>query len=50
MLRFGDRIQGAELVRLTGSSARLLRKGKVINLNLGTELIVIKKKVVKSDL
>ncbi len=50
MLAIGDRVRGAELVGLTRSSARLLRKGKVINLNIGTELIAIKKKAVKSDL
>ena len=50
MLAIGDRIRGAELVGLTRSNARLVRKGKVINLNLGTELTAIKKKAVKSDL
>jgi hypothetical protein len=50
MLGIGDRIRGAELVGLTRSSARLVRKGKVINLSLGTELTAIKKKAVKSDL
>ena len=50
MLTIGDRVRGAELVGLTRSSARLLRKGKVINLNLGAELTAIKKKAVKSDL
>ena len=50
MLAIGDRIRGAEVVGLTRSSARLVRKGKVINLNPGTELIAIKKKAVKSDL
>jgi hypothetical protein len=50
LLGIGDRIRGAELVGLTRSSARLVRKGKVINLNLGTELTAIKKKAVKSDL
>ena len=50
MLGIGDRIKGAELVGLTRSSARLKRKGKVINLNLGTELTTIKKKTVKGGL
>ncbi|MCP4767037.1 MAG: hypothetical protein GY875_12280 [Gammaproteobacteria bacterium] len=50
MLGIGDRIKGAELVGLTRSSARLKRKDKVINLNLGTELTTFKKKTVKSDL
>ena len=50
MLVIGDRVRGAELVGLTRSGARLLYKGKVINLNLGAELTAIKKKAVKSDL
>jgi hypothetical protein len=50
MLAIGDRIRGAELVELTRNSARLLRKGKVINLTLGTDLTAIKKSAVKSDL
>ena len=50
LLAIGDRIRGAELVGLTRSNARLVRNGKVINLNLGTELTAIKKKAVKSDL
>lgn len=50
MLAVGDRIRGAELVKLTRATARLVRKGKVINLSLGTELTAIKKKAVESDL
>ena len=50
MLAVGDRIRGAELVRLTRESARLVRKGKVINLSLGNELTSIRKKAVESDL
>lgn len=50
MLAVGDRIRGAELVRLTRESARLVRKGKVINLSLGNELTAIRKKAVESDL
>jgi hypothetical protein len=50
MLAVGDRIRGAELVRLTRETARLVRKGKVINLSLGTELKAIRKKAVESDL
>lgn len=50
MLAVGDRIRGAELVELTRDSARLLRKGKMITLNLPTELTAIKKQAVKSDL
>lgn len=49
-LAIGDRIRGAQLVSLTRSSARLVRKGKVINLTLGTELTAIKKQPAKSDL
>ena len=50
MLAVGDRIRGAELVKLTRATARLVRKGKVIKLSLGNELTGIRKKAVKSDL
>jgi hypothetical protein len=50
MLAIGDRIDGAELVGLTRSSARLVRKGKIIDLQLGTELTSIKKRAVESNL
>ncbi len=50
MLALGDRIRGAKLVGLTRESARLLRNGKVINLSLGVVEMVIRKKVVESDL
>jgi hypothetical protein len=50
MLAVGDRIRGARLVKLTRATARLVRNGKVINLNLGNDLTAIKKKVVESDL
>ena len=50
MLVVGDRIRGAELVKLTRVTARLVRKGKVINLSLGNDLTTIKKKAVESDL
>ncbi len=50
MLRIGDTIQDARLVKLTRNSARLLRKGKVINLSLNNDLIAIKKKAVENDL
>jgi len=43
LLAIGDRIRGAELVSLTRNSARLVRKGKVINLKLGSELTAIRK-------
>ena len=49
MLSLGDRIRGAKLIGLTRESARLLRKGKVINLRLGNELTAIRKKAVESD-
>ena len=50
MLAVGDRIRGAKLVKLTRESARLVRKGKVINLTLANDLTAIKKKAVESDL
>ena len=49
MLAVGDRIRGAKLVRLTLESARLVRQGKVINLNLGNDSTAIRKKAVESD-
>ena len=49
-LSVGDRIRGAKLVRLTRDSARLVRKGKVIDLRLGNDLTAIRKKAVESDL
>ena len=50
MLAVGDKIRGARLVRLTRQSARLVRKGKVINLSLGNDMSAIRKKAVESDL
>jgi len=50
MLAVGDRIRGAKLVGLTRESARLVRKGKVINLSLNNDSTAIKKSAVKSDL
>jgi len=50
MLAVGDRIRGARLVRLTRVSARLVRKGKVINLSLDNDLTAIRKQAVESDL
>ncbi|MGB5329919.1 MAG: hypothetical protein WBO58_17000 [Gammaproteobacteria bacterium] len=50
MLAVGDRIRGAKLVKLTRVSARLVRKGKVINLSLDNDLAAIRKKAVESDL
>lgn len=49
MLSLGDRIRGAKLIGLTRESARLLRKGKVINLSLGNDLTAVSKKAVESD-
>jgi len=50
MLAVGDRIRGAKLVKLTRVSARLVRKGKVINLTLDNDLAAIRKQAVESDL
>jgi hypothetical protein len=50
MLAVGDRIRGARLVKLTRVSARLVRKGKVINLSLDNDLAAIRKQAVESDL
>jgi hypothetical protein len=50
MLAVGDRIRGARLVKLTRATARLVRNGKVINLNLGNDIPTVRKKVAESDL
>jgi len=50
MLAVGDRIRGARLVKLTRVTARLVRKGKVINLSLGNDLTAIRKQAVESNL
>ena len=50
MLAVGDRIRGAKLVKLTRVSARLVRKGKVINLSLDNDFTAIRKQAVESDL
>ena len=50
MLAVGDRIRGARLIKLTRISARLVRKGKVIDLSLDNDLAAIKKQAVESDL
>ncbi len=50
MLAVGDQIRGARLVKLTRDSARLVRKGKVINLSLSNDLAAIKKKAAGNDL
>ena len=49
MLRLGDRIRGARLIGLTRESARLLRKGKIIDLSLGNDLTAVRKKTVESE-
>ena len=49
MLSLGDSIRGAELIGLTRETARLVRKGKIINLSLGNELTAVRKKAVESD-
>jgi len=49
MLSLGDSIRGAKLVGLTRASARLLRKGKIINLRLGNDTAAVMKKAVESD-
>ena len=50
MLSVGDSIKDAKLVKLTRESARLIRKGKVINLSLHNKSAAINKKAVESDL
>ena len=50
MLAVGDRIRGARLIKLTPMSARLVRKGKIIDLSLNHNLAAIKKQAVESDL
>jgi len=50
MLAVGDRIRGAQLVKLTRATARLVHKGKVINLSLDNDLTAIKRKAVESEL
>ena len=50
LLVVGDKIRGAKLVRLTRESARLISKGKVINLSLDNDLSAIKKKAGENDL
>ena len=49
MLSLGDSIRGARLVGLTRESARLVRRGKVIRLSLGTDTAAIRKKAVESE-
>ena len=50
MLRVGDTIRSAKLVRIDRDSARLLKKGKIIELKLTSDLSVIKKTPSESKL
>ena len=50
MLRVGDTIRSAKLVRIDRDSARLLKKGKIIELKLSSDLSVIKKTPSESKL
>jgi hypothetical protein len=50
MLAVGDSIGDARLVKLTRDTARLVRKGKIINLSLASDFTAIRKKAVESDL
>lgn len=49
MLSVGGIINGAKLVKINQHSARLVRKGKVINLRLPDDIIAIKKTLIESD-
>ena len=49
MLGIGDSIQGAKLVSLTRESARLLRRGKIINLSLDNDTAALRKKAAESE-
>ena len=49
MLSVGGTINGAKLVRIGKHSVRLVRKGKVIHLQLPDDLSVVKKSLVESD-
>ena len=50
MLSVGSTINGAKLVKIDKHSARLVRKGKVINLRLPDDLSAVKKTLVESDI
>ena len=50
LLRVGDSISGAKLVKINKNNVRLLRKGKIINLSLSHEMPVIKKSVAENKL
>ena len=49
MLSVGGTINGAKLVRIDKHGARLVRKGKVIQLRLPDDLTGVKKTLVESD-
>ena len=49
MLAVGGTIRGARVIKIDKRSARLVRKGKVINLRLPDDLIRIKKTLVESE-
>ena len=49
MLSVGGTINGAKLVKIGKHSARLVRKGKVINLRLPDDITAIKKTLIESD-
>lgn len=50
MLGVGGTINGARVVKINKRSARLVRKGKVINLRLPDDLSAIKKTPVESEI
>jgi hypothetical protein len=50
MLSVGGTIRGARVVKINKHSARLVRKGKVINLRLPDEFIGINKTLVESKI
>lgn len=50
MLSVGGTIRGARVVKINKHSARLVRKGKVINLRLPDEIIGIKKTLAESKI
>ena len=50
LLKVGDVIRGAKLIKINKHGVRLLRKGKVINLSLTREFTAIKKSAVESKL
>jgi len=49
MLAVGDTIRGARVIKIDKRGARLVRKGKVINLRLPDDVIRIRKTLVESE-